>query len=87
MRYAYLLRNENDLEMVAIYNKQYKPNAVLAAAQKESPKAKWSKCLFYKHIPDGFHLCGCGALVVGTNDDVLCPECAMTYGHRYAHEL
>jgi hypothetical protein len=87
MRYAYLLRNANGLEMVAIYNQERKPKDVLKEAQQSHPKQKWNKCLFYKHIPYGFHLCGCGALVVGSNDDVLCPECAMTYGHRFAHQL
>lgn len=87
MRYAYLLRNKNDLEMIVVFKKEHEPKNVLAYYQKEEPKQKWTKCLFYKHIPEGFHLCGCGALVAGTNDDVLCPECAAIYGHRYAHEL
>lgn len=87
MRYAYLLRNKNDLEMIVVFKKEHEPKKVLAYYQKEEPKQEWVKCLFYKHIPDGFHLCGCGALVAGTNDDVLCPECAMIYGHRFAHEL
>lgn len=87
MRYAYLLQNDNDLSMVTIFSQLQDSKKVLQDAQKEMPKNKWTKCSFYRHIPHGFHLCGCGALVAGTNDDVLCPECAMIYGHRLAHEL
>ena len=42
-----------------------------------------------KIIPKrGHHLCGyCGAIVNGTNKDVLCEDCQDVFGHTYFHEL
>ena len=45
------------------------------------------KVKYHRTIPYGYHLCGCGNLAMGTNEDVLCQECQELYGHRYAYEL
>lgn len=33
------------------------------------------------------HYCSCGALTEGADDDLLCSECVMLYGHRRESEL
>ena len=44
------------------------------------------KVKYHRHIPNGYHLCGCGNLAKG-NKDELCQECREIYGHTYEHQL
>ena len=42
---------------------------------------------FHRHIPNGMHLCSCGNLAYGDDDDVLCSECQEIYGHTRESQL
>ena len=89
MRYAYELTHKNGSQMWNFQDYLFTEEQILNAC-KES-EDEWFKSVvsvrFHKHIPNGWHLCGCGNLVKGTNEDLLCDECREIYGHKYASEL
>ena len=45
------------------------------------------KVKYHRHVPNGWHLCGCGNLVTHGPDNLLCDECREIYGHTFEEEL
>ena len=41
---------------------------------------------YHRHIPNGYHLCGCGNLAKGSKDE-LCQACREIYGHTFEYQL
>lgn len=82
MKYAYELTYKNGCQGWSIQNYLFSEEKMLDAFKSEGVV----KVRFHKHVPKGYHLCGCGNLAKGTRDE-LCDECRETYGHYYEHEL
>lgn len=82
MKYAYELTYGNGAQGWSIQEHFFTEEVMLAVFK---PKGV-TEVRFHKHIPYGYHLCGCGNLVKGTQDE-LCDECREVYGHYYEHEL
>ena len=82
MRYAYRLFFNNGESGITIQNHYFTEEQILSAFKDEGVV----KVQFHRHIPNGYHLCGCGALVKGTKDE-LCDECREIYGHTCESEL
>lgn len=83
MRHAYLLTNKNGIQEWNIQKYPFTEKQMLDAFSKYDIV----RVEYHRPIPDGHHLCACGNIVEGTNDDVLCKECRESYGHVFAHEL
>lgn len=86
MRYAYLLTKTNFKDGPSIfvtYDLMLRPDEVLQIYKKEGYK----KCKFWSIIPYGMHLCACGKVTMGSDEDLLCKSCQEVYGHKYAHQL
>ena len=83
-KYAYILTTKTGLSFYSIQKYKFDANEVLKV-YKENDKSV-VKCEYFKEIPNGYHLCGCGNIAYGTRDE-LCDECREYYGHYYAHEL
>lgn len=89
VRYAYELIHKNKIVEINVQNHFFTEEVMLKTAH-ECPYEEYHdvvKVKFYKRIPDGYHLCGCGNLVEGTDDHELCDECKEVYGHDYDFEL
>lgn len=82
MTYAYELTYKNGIKMWNIQSYMFTEEKMLEHFKNEGV----TKVRFHRHIPEGYHLCGCGNLAKGTKDE-LCDECRETFGHRYEHEL
>jgi len=83
MKYAYEITYNNGYQEWNIQHYCYTEEQMLEAFKKHGVV----KVRFHRHIPNGYHLCGCGNLVKGTNEDLLCDECRAIYGHKYTYEL
>ncbi len=82
MKYAYELTYKGGVKAFSTQNYKFTEQQVLDAFKSDGI----IKVSFFKEIPNGYHLCGCGNLAKGTRDE-LCDECRETYGHTYEHEL
>ena len=83
MKYAYELTYANGVKEWCIKTIAFPNKALLRAYEPKGVVA----VRFHKHIPNGYHLCSCGNLVIGTNENELCYDCKCLYGHTYEDEL
>lgn len=83
MRYAYELTYEGGIKEWNFQSHLFTNDEMLNAFKPLGVVA----VKFHRHIPRGYHLCGCGNLVVGENENVLCQECREIYGHAYESNL
>ena len=90
MEYRYLLRtkeNENfEYEVYEITCKEDLPETkVLDLCNRIYSQHHFIEC---KQITENRHICGyCGWVVEGKDEDVLCSECRITFGHAFYSEL
>ena len=82
MKYSYELTYKNGAKAFSIQNRLFDEEEVLKAFKEQGVVG----VKYHRHIPKGYHLCGCGNLALGTRDE-LCNECREIYGHYYEHEL
>ena len=82
MKYAYEMTYDNGSKVFSTQNYNFSEKEMLDYFQKEGVV----RVKFLRHIPYGYHLCGCGNLAKGSKDE-LCDECREIYGHYYEHEL
>lgn len=88
-KYAYEITHKNGLQEWIFQNFGFTEDEILKA-MKESPYEEYHdvvKVKFHTKVPNGYHLCGCGNLVKGTDEHELCDECKEIYGHDYDYEL
>ena len=88
MKHAYRLTYPNGASIFSIQDYCFTEEQMLKAC-KESDSKDFNTVVsvkYHRHIPKGYHLCGCGNLAKGTRDE-LCDDCRETYGHYYEHEL
>ena len=86
MKYAFLLAKttyDSGDAMFVVKDQMLMPEEVLEPFKKKG----YTKCKFWSIIPAGMHLCACGTVTMGDDDDLLCKNCRDIYGHRYASEL
>ena len=88
MKHVYELTLSNGTVMLNTQDFKFTEQAILERCQasKIGPFNEVVKVEFIKSIPNGYHVCGCGNVVEGDNDE-LCDECKSIYGHTYEHEL
>ena len=82
MKYAYELTYANGSQVWNTQESMFSEDTMLKAFKPQGVV----KVRFHRHIPNGYHLCGCGNLAKGDSDE-LCLECREVYGHYYEHEL
>ena len=83
MKYSYKLTYKNGCQDWSIQNYLFTEEEMLKAFKGEGVV----KVKYHRHIPNGWHLCGCGNLVTHGPDNLLCDECRATYGHAFEDEL
>ena len=83
MRYSYELTYGNGTKAWSIQNQLFDEDTMLKAFKDNGVV----KVKFHRHIPVGWHLCGCGNLVMSGNEHELCEECKSIYGHSSEEEL
>ena len=86
MKYAYELVFPNGAIVFTTQEHNFTEQEVLDGVKKWKGYEKVKSVRFLRHIPYGYHLCGCGNLAKGTKDE-LCDECREIYRHTYEHEL
>lgn len=88
MKYAYELTYPNGAKAFSVQDYEFTEQEMLKACKSSDSKEfnTVKSVRFLRHIPYGYHLCGCGNLAKGTRDE-LCDECREIYGHTYEHEL
>lgn len=80
----YVLTSETQIGTVN-YNGDKTEAEVLSMMQQNEPDCNWTDC---KKVQRGKHVCGyCGNIANGTDKDLLCDECAKTFGHTRFSEL
>ena len=88
MKYSYELIYPNGVKAFSVQDFCFTETQMLKAC-KESENKEFNTVIsvkFHRHIPNGYHLCGCGNLAKGSRDE-LCDECREIYGHKYEHQL
>ena len=83
MKHSYLLDYGNGVKAFNIQEHLFTEEEMLNAFKKEGVV----KVKYHRHIPSGWHLCGCGNLAIGSDERLLCKDCQMVYGHKYEYEL
>ena len=83
MRYSYELTYKGGAKAFSIQNHLFTEEQILKAFKGEGVV----KVKYHRHIPNGWHLCGCGNLVTHGAENELCDECKEIYGHTYEDEL
>lgn len=88
MKYVYELTYPNGVKALSVQDYYFTEDKMLKSCKASKIKEfnQVKSVRFVRHIPYGYHLCGCGNLVKG-NGDELCQECREIYGHKYEHEL
>lgn len=89
MQYSYRLHYKNGATCFSVQDHLFTEEQMLKAC-KESKYKEFKdvvKVEYHRHIPKGWHLCGCGNLVTHGPQNELCDECKEIYGHTYEDEL
>ena len=88
MKYSYKLTYANGASIFTTQDYLFTDEEMLNACKKSKYKEfnKVKSAQFHKHVPNGYHICGCGNLAKGRKDE-LCDECKEIYGHTYEGEL
>ena len=88
MQHSYELTYPNGVKTISIQNHYFTEDEMLKACKSSKSKEFNTvvKVKYHKHIPYGYHLCGCGNLAKGIRDE-LCSKCQEIYGHKYEHQL
>lgn len=88
MQHSYELTYPNGAKAFSVQDYCFAEDEMLKACKTSKSKEFNTvvKVKYHRHIPNGYHLCGCGNLAKG-NGDELCQECREIYGHTYEHEL
>lgn len=90
MSYKYYLKTkENENFEYSIHEIECKENLpedkVLALCQKIYPQNNYVAC---RQLNKNTHVCKyCGWITDGADDDLLCSECRMDFGHAFYSEL
>lgn len=88
MKHSYELTYPNGVKTFSVQDYCFTEDEMLKAC-KASKSKEFNTVVsvkYHRHIPNGYHLCGCGNLAKGSRDE-LCSECQEIYGHTYEHEL
>lgn len=88
MKYSYELTYPNGSKSFNVQDYCFTEDEMLKACKK-SKSEEFNTVVsvkFHRHIPYGYHLCGCGNLAKGSRDE-LCSECQEIYGCKYEHQL
>lgn len=87
-QYAYECQQDNGEVYTMVFNKKFPTQTIKEYLNnQEDITNKVVKCIFVKEVEQGkWHWCKyCGGIAIGQEEDLLCEECEMTFGHsRYS---
>lgn len=91
MEYVYECQQKNGEIFATVLKKKVPTQLVMDFynKQEEDENTKVVKCIFVKEVEQGkWHWCKyCGELVEGSDEDILCEECCMIFGHDRFSQL
>lgn len=92
MQYVYECQEKSGEIFTVVLNSKIPTQKILEHYNKDlpSPEREVVKCIFVKEVEKGnWHWCQyCDELVEGSNDeDILCNECRMIFGHTRFSQL
>ena len=89
-QYVYEIERKNGEVSLIVMNKKFPIETVLEYLNTiDNHQPRVIKCDFVKEVEKGnWHWCQmCGDIVVGNDDDILCEDCCMTFGHYRFSQL